>query len=76
MARGQRKSVDEKIAVKERLIDSLKTRIKAEQNELEDLYREKREEELSGLNNMLREAGMNVEEAAEVFREYLAAKEN
>lgn len=76
MARGQRKSVDEKIAVKERLIESLKTRIKAEQNELEDLYREKREEELSGLNNMLREAGMNVEEAAEVFREYLAAKEN
>lgn len=76
MARGQRKSVDEKIAVKERLIESLKTRIKAEQNELEDLYREKREEELSGLSNMLREAGMNVEEAAEVFREYLAAKEN
>lgn len=76
MARGQRKSVDEKIAVKERLIESLKTRIKAEQNELEDLYREKREEELSGLSNMLQEAGMNVEEAAEVFREYLAAKEN
>lgn len=76
MARGQKKSVDEKIAVKERMIESLKTRIKAEQSELEELYREKREEELSGLNNMLREAGMNVEEAAEVFREYLASKEN
>ena len=43
MARGQRKTVEEKIAEKEKLIQALKTRLKSEQGELDALYREKRD---------------------------------
>lgn len=35
MARGQRKSIEEKIAEKEELINAFKTRLKSEQGELE-----------------------------------------
>ena len=46
MARGQRKTVEEKIAEKEELIQALRIRLKSEQNELDLLYKEKREREL------------------------------
>ena len=44
MARGQRKTIEEKIAEKEELILALRTRLKSEQLELETLYKEKHEE--------------------------------
>ena len=39
MARGQRKTVEEKISEKEELILALRTRRTAEQNEMEPLYK-------------------------------------
>lgn len=41
MARGQRKSIDEKIREKEELIGALKVRIQSEERELNDLITEK-----------------------------------
>ena len=38
MARGQRRTIEEKIADKEEIIRALQTRIKSEKEELEGLY--------------------------------------
>ncbi len=43
MARGQRKTVEEKIAEKEEVILTLRTKLKSEQSELDALYKEKRD---------------------------------
>ena len=64
MARGQRKTIEEKISEKEELIQALRTRLKSEQNELDSLYREKRDRDLEGLNRLL-------EEASDILQEYL-----
>ena len=45
MARGQRKTIEEKIAEKEEVIQALRTRIKSEQSELELLQKEKRDKD-------------------------------
>lgn len=76
MARGQRKTVEEKIAEKEELISALKTRIKSEQTELEALYREKREKDLEGLNQIIAESGLDLNDAAEILREYVQSHED
>jgi len=76
MARGQRKSIEEKIAEKERVIDSLKVRLKSEQRELEELRREKQEVDLKSLRDVLQEAGMTAVEAADVIKGYLQEKEH
>lgn len=71
MARGQRKAVEEKIAEKEEVISALKIRLKSEQAELDALYREKREKDLEGLNQIIAESGLDVNEAADILREYI-----
>ncbi len=71
MARGQRKTVEEKIAEKEELISALRTRLKSEQNELDALYKDKRDKDLEGLNQLLEESGLNVDEASEILQEYV-----
>ena len=74
MARGQRKSIEEKIAEKESMIDALKVRLKSEQRELEELKQEKREVDLKTLNEVLQEAKMSALDAVNVIREYVQEK--
>ena len=45
MARGQRKTIDEKITAKQEMIEALMTRVESEKRELEELYQEKRRKE-------------------------------
>lgn len=71
MARGQRKTVEEKIAEKEELILALRTRLKSEQSELDALYKEKRDRDLEELSQLLAESGLNLEEASEILQEYV-----
>lgn len=71
MARGQRKTIEEKIAEKEKIIESLKIRLKSEQHELDALNKEKRDEDLQTLNDVLQEAKMTALDAAGLIREYL-----
>ena len=75
MARGQRKAIEDKITEKEELIQALKTRLKAEQSELDALYKEKRDRDLEGLNQMIASSGLNLEEAASVLQEYIQARQ-
>lgn len=74
MARGQRKSVEEKIAEKEELILALRTRLKSEQSELEALYKEKRDRDLEGLNQIIESSGLDLNEAADVLQEYIQSR--
>lgn len=75
MARGQRKSVEEKIAEKEKLIEALKIRLKSEQGELDALYREKRDRDLEGLNQLLADAGIDIDEASDILQSYIQNRE-
>lgn len=72
MARGQRKSIDEKIREKEELIGALKVRIQSEERELNDLLTEKRNKEAEAITRMLAEAGISMEEAKDLISQHVA----
>ena len=72
MARGQRKSIDEKIREKEDLIGALKVRIQSEERELNDLLTEKRNKEAEAITRMLAEAGISMEEAKDLIAQHVA----
>ncbi len=71
MARGQRKTLEEKIAAKEELIDALMTRVESEKRELEELYQEKRIKELETVSELIEDSGLQPEEVAAVLQQYL-----
>ena len=75
MARGPRKTLDEKITAKEELIESLMTRIESEKQELAEMYREKRYNQLENIDNMLEEWALSPEEAEEALRRYMDQRE-
>ncbi len=64
MARGQRKSIEEKIAAKEELIEALTTRLESEKRELEELCQEKKRKELEVVSDIIAESGLEPEEVA------------
>ena len=62
MARGVKKSIQEKIAQKEELIDALSTRIKKERDELNELLEMQKMEELNELRVVVEKSGMEISE--------------
>lgn len=75
MARGQRKTIEEKIAAKQDLIEALMTRVESEKRELEELYQEKKRKELEAVGELIEEAGLQPEEVAAVLQQYLENRE-
>ena len=75
MARGQRKTIEEKIAAKQELIEALETRVESEKRELEELYMEKKRKELEAVSDIMAESGLGPEEVAEVLQEYRERRE-
>ena len=75
MARGQRKTMEEKIAAKKELIEALMTRVESEKRELEELYQEKKRKELEAGSDIIEEAGLEPEEVAAVLQQYLENRE-
>ena len=71
MARGQRKTIDEKITAKQGLIEALLTRVESEKRELEELYEEKRRKELETVSDLIEETGLSPEEVASLLQQYL-----
>lgn len=71
MARGQRKTIDEKITAKQGLIEALLTRVESEKRELEELYEEKRRKELETVSDLIEETGLSTEEVASLLQQYL-----
>ena len=58
MARGVKKSLQEKIAQKEELIEALSTRIKKEKEELNELVEMQKMEELNELRIVVQKSGV------------------
>ena len=75
MARGQRKTIDEKIIAKQELIEALTTRVESEKRELEELYQEKRRQELEVVSELIDESGLEPHEVAAVLQQYLEERE-
>lgn len=71
MARGQRRTIEEKIADKEEIIKALQIRLKSEKEELEGMYQEKREKDLAKLSEVLKESGLTPDDAADILKEHL-----
>lgn len=71
MARGQRKSIDEKIQQKKEIISSIETRLEHEKKELEELLIEKEKQEVKILNDFIKTSGISVYEAAELLQKYV-----
>ena len=74
MARGQRKTIEEKIAAKQELIDALMTRVESEKRELGERLQEKKRKELEAVSDLIADAGLQPEEVAEVLQEYMRTK--
>ncbi len=75
MARGVRKSMDEKIAKKEELIQALECRIEKEKSELEEMYQEKKEQDVKILYDTVVDARISPEEARTIIENYVFGKE-
>ncbi|MGN0423910.1 MAG: hypothetical protein ACI4FY_01210 [Acetatifactor sp.] len=71
MARGQRKSIDEKIAAKEELIEALQARVESEKNELQELLRMKKQKELEAVSDLIADSGLSPEEVASMLHRFL-----
>ena len=71
MARGQRKTIEEKIQAKQELIDALMTRVASEKRELEELFQEKKRKELEAVGDMISDTGLQPDEVAEALKQYL-----
>ncbi len=71
MARGPRKTLEEKIEAKRSLIESLETRLESEKAELEEMLREKKLQELSAVSELIDESGLEPEEVAGILKEYI-----
>lgn len=74
MARGQRKTLEEKITAKEELIDALMTRVESEKRELEELYQEKRLKELEAVSDLISDTGLQPDEVAAILQQYLDSR--
>lgn len=74
MARGQRKTLEEKITAKQELIASLQIRIESEKRELEELFEEKRRKELEVVSDLIADAGLQTEEVAAVLQQYIDSR--
>ena len=73
MPRGQRRTIDEKIAAKQ-VIEALMTRVESEQRELDELYQEKKYKELEAVNDLIEETGLSVEEVSGILQQYLDSR--
>lgn len=75
MARGQRKSIEEKIRQKQEVINGLEVRLEHEREELETLIGEQKMKEVETLYDFIQASDMDVNEATEVLKQYAAEHE-
>ncbi len=71
MARGQRKTIEEKITAKQELIQAMLIRIESEKRELEELFEEKRRKELETVGDLINESGLSSAEVADLLKKYV-----
>lgn len=72
MARGIKKSLDDKIVQKEELIESLEVRLEKEKKELDEMVHEKKRQELDGLYEFLKNSNLSVDAATGILKEHVS----
>lgn len=75
MARGQKKSIEEKIQQKQEIINALETRIEHEREELEVLISEQKQKEVETLYDFIKTSNLDVYEATEALKNYVIERE-
>lgn len=71
MARGVRKSIEEKIADKQEIISCLETRIGKEKEELQALIHEQRMTRLESLEELIDSSNLSLEEVTEILKQHM-----
>lgn len=71
MARGNKKTIEEKILQKQDLINSLTIRLENEQKELEQLLHEQEKHEISCLYSFIKNNNLNVLETIKTLQQIL-----
>lgn len=74
MARGQRRSIEDKIAEKEEIINALNARIEKESRELKALLSEQKQKEVEILYNFIKTSHLGLNEATEILQHYLSSR--
>ena len=72
MARGAKKSLQEKITLKEELIESLSIRIKKEREGLNELLEQQKNEELNELRMVMQKTGMEIADIIQIAQTRMA----
>lgn len=75
MARGQRRSIEEKIRQKQEIISGIEVRLEHEREELEALISEQKQREVETLYDFIKETNLDVQEATEILHQYVAEHE-
>ena len=75
MARGQRRSIEEKIRQKQEIISGIEVRLEHEREELEALISEQKQKEVDTLYDFLKTSNLGVNEATEVLQQYVEEHE-
>ncbi len=70
MARGQRKTIEQKIEEKQNIIDSLEIRIEKEREELQELLREQKLMKLEEIGSIIENSNLSMEEVERILSEY------
>lgn len=70
MARGQRKTIEQKIEEKQRVIDSLEIRIEKEREELQELLDEQKMSRLEEIGSIIENSNLSMEEVERILAEY------
>jgi len=71
MARGQRKTLEEKMAIKQELIDALMIRVESEKRELAELKEEKKRKELESVSDLIGNYGLAPEDVELALQQFL-----
>lgn len=74
MARGQKRSIEEKIQQKQNVIDALEVRIEHEKDELEALISEQKQKEVEILYDFIKTSDLSVNEVTEILKKYLTGQ--
>lgn len=74
MAKGQRRTIEDKISEKEKLIKALNIRIEKENKELKTLLSKQKQKEVEILYDFIKSSNLSLDEATEVLQQYLSNK--
>ncbi|MGN1179823.1 MAG: hypothetical protein ACI4SD_01315 [Suilimivivens sp.] len=70
MARGPKKTMEQKIEEKKNIIDSLELRIEKEKEELQELLEEQKLMKLEEIGTIIENSNLSIEEVEKILSEY------